>query len=144
MKINFYSEDCNYLPKERMKIRRWIAQTIHNEGFKGGEISYIYCSGDYHLNVNRTYLGHDYRTDVITFDYSDLAGRGVVSGDIFIDPFTVADNAEQLGTNPEEEQRRVFIHGILHLCGYKDKAPEEEKTMREKENFYLAAWKSLQ
>ena len=144
MKINFYSEDCNYLPKERMKIRRWIAQTIHNEGYKGGEISYIYCSGDYHLNVNRTYLGHDYRTDVITFDYSDLAGRGVVSGDIFIDHETVAGNAAEWGSAPREEELRVIIHGILHLCGYKDKAPEEEKTMREKENFYLAAWKSLQ
>lgn len=138
MKINFYSEDCNYLPKERMKIRRWIAQTIHNEGFKGGEISYIYCSGDYHLNVNRTYLGHDYRTDVITFDYSDLTGRGVVSGDIFIDHETVADNAKGLGTDPREELLRVIIHGILHLCGYKDKTDAEAAQMRQKENFYIA------
>ncbi|MBR2060736.1 MAG: rRNA maturation RNase YbeY [Tidjanibacter sp.] len=141
MKINFYSEDCNYLPKERMKIRRWIAETIHTEGYKGGEISYIYCSGDYHLNVNRTYLGHDYRTDVITFDYSDLEGRGVVSGDIFIDHETVADNAAEWGTDPREEELRVIIHGVLHLCGYKDKAPEEEKQMRAKENFYLAVWR---
>ena len=61
----------------------------------------------------------------------------MVSGDIFIDPFTVDDNAEQLGTNPEEEQRRVFIHGILHLCGYKDKSDEEAAQMRKKEDFYL-------
>lgn len=120
-----------------MKIRRWIAQTIHNEGFKGGEISYIYCSGDYHLNVNHTYLGHDYRTDVITFDYSDLVGRGVVSGDIFIDHETVDDNARQLGTAPREELLRVVIHGIMHLCGYKDKSDEEAAQMRQKEDFYL-------
>ena len=61
----------------------------------------------------------------------------MVSGDIFIDPFTVADNADQLGTNPEEEQRRVFIHGILHLCGYKDKSDKEAAQMRQKEDFYL-------
>ena len=138
MKINFYSEDCNYLPKERMKIRRWIAETIHTEGYKGSEISYIYCSGDYHLNVNRTYLGHDYRTDVITFDYSDLEGRGVVSGDIFIDVETVADNARIYGATALHEMRRVVVHGLLHLCGQKDKTPRAEKQMHKKEDKYLA------
>ena len=87
--------------------------------------------------MNRQYVGHDYFTDIITFDYCDLDGRGVVSGDIFIDPFTVEDNSRILGTDPTEELHRVIIHGILHLCGYKDKSDEEAAQMRSKEDFYL-------
>ena len=138
MAVHFYNEGTDYMPKGRVKLNQWVRQTIHNEGFRVGEISYIFCSSDYHIDINRQYLGHDYHTDVITFDYSDLEGRKVVSGDIFIDPETVADNADLLGTNPEEEQLRVIIHGILHLCGYKDKSDSEAAQMRAKEDFYLA------
>lgn len=138
MAVHFYNEGTDYLPKGRVKLNQWVRQTIHNEGFRVGEIGYIFCSSDYHIGINRQYLGHDYHTDVITFDYSDLEGRKVVSGDIFIDPETVADNADLLGTDPAEEQLRVIIHGILHLCGYKDKSDEEAAQMRQKENFYLA------
>ena len=138
MAVHFYNEGTDYMPKGRVKLNRWVRQTIHNEGFRVGEIGYIFCSSDYHIDINRQYLGHDYHTDVITFDYSDLEGRKVVSGDIFIDPETVADNADLLGTNPEEEQLRVIIHGILHLCGYKDKSDSEAAQMRAKEDFYLA------
>ena len=138
MAVHFYNEGTDYMPKGRVKLNRWVRQTIHNEGFRVGEIGYIFCSSDYHIDINRQYLGHDYHTDVITFDYSDLEGRKVVSGDIFIDPETVADNADLLGTNPEEEQLRVIIHGILHLCGYKDKSDSEAAQMHAKEDFYLA------
>jgi rRNA maturation RNase YbeY len=138
MAVHFYNEGTDYMPKGRVKLNQWVRQTIHNEGFRVGEIGYIFCSSDYHIDINRQYLGHDYHTDVITFDYSDLEGRKVVSGDIFIDPETVADNADLLGTNPEEEQLRVIIHGILHLCGYKDKSDSEAAQMRAKEDFYLA------
>lgn len=138
MAVHFYNEGTDYLPKGRVKLNQWVRQTIHNEGFRVGEIGYIFCSSDYHIGINRQYLGHDYHTDVITFDYSDLEGRRVVSGDIFIDPETVADNADLLGTDPAEEQLRVIIHGILHLCGYKDKSDAEVAQMRQKEDFYLA------
>ena len=138
MAVHFYNEGTDYMPNGRVKLNQWVRQTIHNEGFRVGEIGYIFCSSDYHIDINRQYLGHDYHTDVITFDYSDLEGRKVVSGDIFIDPETVADNADLLGTNPEEEQLRVIIHGILHLCGYKDKSDSEAAQMRAKEDFYLA------
>ncbi len=138
MAVHFYNEGTDYLPKGRAKLNQWVRQTIHNEGFRVGEIGYIFCSSDYHIGINRQYLGHDYHTDVITFDYSDLEGRRVVSGDIFIDPETVADNADLLGTDPAEEQLRVIIHGILHLCGYKDKSDAEAAQMRQKEDFYLA------
>ena len=138
MAVHFYNEGTDYMPKGRVKLNQWVRQTIHNEGFRVGEIGYIFCSSDYHIDINRQYLGHDYHTDVITFDYSDLEGRKVVSGDIFIDPETVADNADLLGTNPEEEQLRVIIHGILHLCGYKDKSDSEAAQMHATEDFYLA------
>lgn len=138
MAVHFYNEGTDYLPKGRVKLNQWVRQTIHNEGFRVGEIGYIFCSSDYLIGINRQYLGHDYHTDVITFDYSDLEGRRVVSGDIFIDPETVADNADLLGTDPAEEQLRVIIHGILHLCGYKDKSDDEAAQMRQKEDFYLA------
>jgi rRNA maturation RNase YbeY len=138
MAVHFYNEGTDYMPKGRVKLNQWVRQTIHNEGFRVGEIGYIFCSSDYHIDINRQYLGHDYHTDVITFDYSDLEGRKVVSGDIFIDPETVADNADLLGTNPKEEQLRVIIHGILHLCGYKDKSDSEAAQRRAKEDFYLA------
>lgn len=138
MAIHYYNQDSDFLPKGRVKISRWVKETIHNEGYKAGEICYIFCSSASHIEMNRTYVGHDYYTDIITFDYCDLEGRGVVSGDIFIDHDTVADNAQQLGTDPAEELKRVIIHGILHLCGYKDKTNEEAAQMRSKENFYLA------
>ena len=138
MAVHFYNQMTDYLPKGRVKINRWVRETIHNEGFRVGEISYIFCSSENHIEINRQYLGHDYYTDVITFDYSDLEGRKVVSGDMFIDPFTVDDNAQQLGTDPAEEQLRVIIHGVLLLCGYKDKTPEDAAIMRQKEDFYLA------
>lgn len=138
MAIHFYNQECDFLPRGRVKIARWVRETIHNEGYRVGEISYIFCSSQNHREMNRQYVGHDYFTDIITFDYSDLEGRGVVSGDIFIDYETVADNAQQLGTNPTEELHRVIIHGILHLCGYKDKTDAEEAQMHQKEDFYLA------
>lgn len=138
MAIHFYNQETNYLPSGRVKINRWVRETIHNEGFRVGEVCYIFCSSENHIGINRQYLGHDYYTDVITFDYSDLEGRKVVSGDIFIDPFTVDDNAQGLGTDPAEEQLRVIIHGALHLCGYKDKSDKEATQMRNKEDFYLA------
>lgn len=138
MAVHFYNQDTDFMPQGRVAINRWVRETIHNEGYKVGEISYIFCSSATHIEMNRQYVGHDYYTDIITFDYCDLEGRGVVSGDIFIDHETVADNAKGLGTDPREELLRVIIHGILHLCGYKDKTDAEAAQMRQKENFYIA------
>jgi rRNA maturation RNase YbeY len=138
MAIHFYNQETDYMPRGRVKINRWVRDAIHNEGFRVGEICYIFCSSENHIGINRQYLGHDYYTDVITFDYSDLLGSKIVSGDIFIDPFTVDDNAHGLGTDPAEEQLRVIIHGAMHLCGYKDKSEQEAAQMRQKEDFYLA------
>ena len=137
MAVHFYNQETDFLPKGRTKINQWVRETIHNEGYRVGEVTYIFCSSESHLEMNRQYVGHDYFTDVITFDYCDLEGRKIVSGDIFIDPFTVEDNSRILGTNPTEELHRVIIHGVLHLCGYKDKSDQDAAQMRQKEDFYL-------
>jgi rRNA maturation RNase YbeY len=99
-----------------------------------GEIAYIFCSDEEILRINRQYLQHDYYTDIITFDYSE---DDVISGDLFISLETVKSNSEQFKTEYSEELARVMIHGVLHLCGFKDKTPKDEKIMREKENSAL-------
>ena len=93
--------------------------------------------------MNRQFLGHDYYTDVITFDYSDRKGDKSISGDIFIDVETVADNARQYGATRHEEMLRVVVHGVLHLCGQGDKTPRTNARMHRKENRYLQLFASL-
>lgn len=100
-------------------------------------MNFIFCSPERHLEMNRSYLGHDWPTDVITFDYS---GERVASGDVFIDPTTVAANAAALCVAPEAEMRRVMVHGCLHLCGLGDKTQGEQRIMRAREDFYLAKY----
>lgn len=134
--VTFHNEGSLYrLPRKRA-VAGWIEDCIRREGYRCGEITFIFCSGEIHLDINRRYLGHDFRTDVITFDYSDL-GAGSVAGDIFVDPVTVRDNARLYGARAREEMLRVLIHGVLHLCGYKDKTGAESSLMRAKEDEYL-------
>ncbi|MDP4290300.1 MAG: rRNA maturation RNase YbeY [Bacteroidota bacterium] len=134
-RISFQIQDVDLVVKEKNKIRQWIVDAIKNEGKKTGDITYIFCSDEYLLKMNRQYLQHDDYTDVITFDYTE---ENRVSGDIFISYERIVDNANQLKTLPEEELHRVMIHGVMHLCGYKDKLPGEREQMTQKENQYLA------
>jgi len=133
MKINFYYENTTPLQEEEKRIQ-WLQSIIESEGKKLGEITYILCNDEYLLSINQQYLQHDFYTDIITFDY--CKGK-TISGDIFLSLQRVFDNSSLLKTNEEEEINRVLAHGILHLCGYKDKSEQEQKQMREKENFYL-------
>lgn len=112
----------------------WLQNIILSEQKKIGEINYIFCNDDYLLKVNQDYLQHDYYTDIITFDY--VKGK-TISGEIFVSLQRISDNASTLFKDYEEELRRVLAHGILHLCGYKDKSEEEEIEMRNKEDYYL-------
>lgn len=138
MAVKYYNEGTDYKLPQKGRTAEWLKDCAVREGFRCGPVNYVFCSMERHLEINRQYLGHDYFTDVITFDYSDLTGRRMVSGDIFVDPSTVADNAAKFGAEPLTEMRRVLVHGMLHLCGYGDKTAEEEKQMRTKEDFYLA------
>lgn len=136
--IHFYNQGCNYLPTKRLAIRRWIEEVIKQEGYTAGEINYIFCSSEYHRQLNRDFLGHDYFTDVITFEERESrVEEGVVAGEVYIDVATVTDNAEIYHSLPINEMRRVIVHGALHLCGHKDKSPWAEKQMRRLENRYL-------
>ena len=136
--IHFYNQDCNYLPTKRLAIRRWIEEVIQSEGYKAGEINYIFCSSEYHRQMNRDFLGHDYFTDAITFeDRESRVEEGIVAGEVYIDVDTVTDHAPLYNSLPFNEMRRVIVHGALHLCGHKDKTPWAEKNMRRMENKYL-------
>lgn len=142
--IHFFNQECNYLPTSRLKIRRWIQEVIRQEGYTAGEINYIFCSSEYHRQMNRDFLGHDYYTDVITFeDRESRVEDGVVAGEVYIDVATVMDNADIYNVLPVNEMRRVIVHGALHLCGHKDKSPWAEKNMRRMENKYLKQLKEL-
>ncbi|MEL6810893.1 MAG: rRNA maturation RNase YbeY [Bacteroidota bacterium] len=124
--VEFFSEnDFNVAEDER--IARWISKIVSHHGFDEGDLIYVFCNDDYLHQLNMKFLNHDTYTDIITFDYS--MGK-MVNGEIYISTERVLDNAQQFGVSFEEELRRVMIHGILHLCGVKDKTQEEEKEMR--------------
>ena len=112
----------------------WIEILILDEEKKVGNINYIFCDDEYLLKVNQDFLNHDYYTDIITFDY--VKGK-TISGDIFISLPRISENASTLSSSFEKELLRVLAHGVLHLCGYKDKSDEEEKEMSAKEDFYI-------
>lgn len=133
--IQFFYEN---LPESvNTKYTTWLKDIILSEDKKLGEINYIFCDDEYLLKVNQDYLQHDYYTDIITFDY--VKGK-TISGEIFVSLQRISDNASTLSKNYEEELRRVLAHGVLHLCGYKDKTEEEEQLMRNKEDFYIAKY----
>lgn len=135
MAITYCAEEIKMPAIPRRKISNWIKEVAGKQGCKVGDISYIFCSDERILDVNKTYLQHDYYTDIITFDYTE---KNRISGDIFISLDTVASNAEKFGTTYENELYRVIIHGVLHLCGINDKTPEERKEMEKCENEALA------
>ena len=130
--IHFFYEDIEQKVSE--KHIPWLQKIIEIEGKKLGEINYIFCDDEYLLQVNKEYLHHDYYTDIITFDY--VKGK-TISGDIFVSLPRIFDNAETLSKDFDSEFFRVLAHGILHLCGYKDKTDEEISEMRNKEDYYL-------
>lgn len=134
MAIKYYSDGTDFKLPAKRAAAAWIRRAVEAEGLRLGAVNYIFCSPERHLEINKQFLGHDYATDVITFDYT---ANGAASGDIFIDPVTVEDNAAGLFVSPVVEMRRVMIHGILHLCGYGDRTRREQKMMRARENLYL-------
>lgn len=134
--IHFFSEDTKFQLRQKTVVRQWIVESARAEGFKVGEISIIFCSDNYLLEINRQYLNHDTFTDIVTFDHSEQ--EALLMGDIFISIDRVRENAPKFGVSQTDELHRVLIHGILHLCGYGDKGKKEKALMTEKEDFYLA------
>jgi rRNA maturation RNase YbeY len=131
-----YSTENVRLPKIRKRdTTAWIRRVAASYGRTVGEVGYLFCDDDKILEVNREYLGHDYYTDIITFDYCE---ESCINGDLVISLDTVRSNAELFNKPYEEELYRVIIHGILHLCGINDKGPGEREIMEAAENRALA------
>lgn len=129
------------MPKIKMReTTAWIKAVVASYKRRLGDIGYMFVDDEKILEVNREYLGHDYYTDVITFDYDE---DDVVSGDIVISLDTVRSNAELFGKEYDDELHRVIIHGILHLCGINDKGPGEREIMEAAENKALALLKEM-
>lgn len=138
--VRYFLEDIRFEYKNRLFNNRWLKLVAESEICRLGDINIIFCSDPYILGINLQYLGHDYFTDIITFDYSE---KPVISGDLFISIDSVRENAEFYGTGFQEELHRVIVHGILHLIGYDDHTESDIATMRAKENYYLDIRKSL-
>ncbi len=140
MSITYFTEGVDMPLLKEQLIQSWIEKVAAKYNRKVGEISYIFCSDEKILEVNRQYLQHDYYTDIITFDY--CKGK-IISGDLFVSLDTVKTNAESYANSYNEELHRTIIHGILHLCGINDKGPGEREIMEQAENEALAIYKEL-
>jgi rRNA maturation RNase YbeY len=133
--INFFYEGIYLKVQQVRKTKTWLKNIAQQEGFLIGDLNYIFCSDDHVLKVNQEYLNHDFYTDIITFDNSESDLH--IEGDIFVSIDRVKENAITLNQPYETELRRVLAHGILHLTGYGDLDDDQEKIMRQKEDFYL-------
>jgi rRNA maturation RNase YbeY len=133
--VNVFYEDTKTLDKTPEFFDLWFGKICHTEGKLLGDVSVVFCSDTYLLELNKRHLQHDFFTDIITFDYSE---GDKVAGDLFVSVDRVYENADAYNVSRETELNRVSVHGILHLLGYKDKTPQEVAVMREKENEALA------
>lgn len=120
---------------QKKKHKDWLGSVIKNENFNQGDLAFVFCNDSFLLDLNLKFLSHDTLTDVITFNYN--VGRQI-NGDICISCDRVAENANKYKTVFSEEIARVMVHGVLHLCGYKDSTEQEKIEIRAKENFYLS------
>lgn len=132
--IHFHSLYKGFRLLHKKQLTVWLTAAIKSEKKKPGDITIIFCDDNYLLQINKQYLDHHYFTDIITFDYSD---NQQVSGDLFVSIDRIKENAQLFQCSTQQELRRVMVHGVLHLCGYKDKSPKHKKEMTAKEDFYL-------
>jgi probable rRNA maturation factor len=132
--VQFFFPSKNISIRSRNDLKQFIQSIFKQEGKKLSHLTYVFCSDEYLLDINRQHLNHDFYTDIITFD---LSSTSAITGEIYISTDRVRDNARQLDTLLNEELHRVIFHGALHLCGYRDKTRTEQKEMRKKEDLYL-------
>ena len=134
--INYMTQGNAEMPQlNEQAVLGWITQVADRLGQRVGCLTYVFCDDEYILQTNREFLGHDYYTDIITFDYTNSRH---IAGDMVISLDTVRSNAKMLGTLEDTELMRVMIHGVLHLCGINDKGPGEREIMEQHENDALA------
>lgn len=133
--INYNNIDSKYIIKGKRRLGIWIQSCIMEEGKELESISFNLCTDNYIIQLNNDSLQHDYYTDIITFELNEK--NEPIIGDIYISIDRVQENSKLYQTTFIQELNRVIIHGVLHLCGYKDKSKKHEQLMRQKENYYL-------
>ena len=138
MSISFNKADKNATLANRTALKAFIEKAIKKEGLHIETLQYIFCSDKYILGINKSYLQHDYYTDIISFDLSETKGKLI--GEVYISIDRVKDNTKTHKTSLKEELLRVIFHGALHFCGYKDKKPADIKKMRAQEDKWLKSY----
>lgn len=133
--VSYFYENTPFLFKGKIRNNKWLRLVAESEIRRLGDVNIIFCSDNYILDINQQYLGHDYFTDIITFDYCE---GDKLSGDLFISVDSVRENAIEFEQTFERELDRVMVHGILHLIGYDDHTKAQQKAMRAKEDYYLS------
>ena len=133
--IRFFNDDIKFVLRNKAGVRQWIKKAIRKEGFILSDLHYIFCSDKTLNEINRHYLHHNTLTDIITFDLSET--KKIITGEIYISIDRVQENADIYKVPLNKEIHRVMIHGVLHLCGYKDKNELQKKKMRKLEDYYL-------
>ena len=141
MTISFNKADANATLANRVALKSFIEKKVKKEGYSIDSLTYVFCSDKYLLKINKDFLSHDYYTDIISFDLSEVPGQLI--GEVYISVDRVRDNAKTHGTSLKEELHRVIFHGALHFCGYKDKKPSDAKKMRQMEDAWLSAYMKL-
>ena len=134
--ILFFSENIDFILKNKAILKKWLVNSISNEEKKHENINIIFCNDNYLLEINKKYLNKNTLTDVITFDYSEQ--EKVISGDIYISYKRIVDNATKYKQTVNNELHRIIIHGILHLIGYNDNTENQKEIMTQKEDYYLS------
>tara|TARA_B110000483_G_scaffold170326_1_gene201466 strand:- start:3811 stop:4227 length:417 start_codon:yes stop_codon:yes gene_type:complete len=132
--ITFHNEDIKFNLKNKRLLKSWIKDSTQNENCSVGNLTYVFCSDEHLLNMNKEHLNHNYYTDIITFNYNV---EKQISGDFFISIDRVDENAIQQNNKFTDELHRVLIHGVLHLVGYNDKTDLQQAEMTSKEDYYL-------
>ena len=140
MKISFRRHKVDKPKINYGKTRKWLERVIRDNQKTIGEITIFFCNDEYILEMNQKYLNHDYCTDILTFDYST---NNIISGDLLISTETVQYNAIKYKTQLPTELSRVVVHGVLHLLGFDDKTTNQQKIMRDREDWYLNILESV-
>jgi len=141
MTISFNKADATATLKNRVALKSFIEKRVKKEGLSIESLNYVFCSDKYLLEINKQFLDHNYYTDIISFDLSEVSGQLI--GEVYISVDRVKDNAKTHGASFTEELLRVIFHGALHFCGYKDKKPSDSKKMRQMEDLWLTAYMKL-
>lgn len=141
MTISFNKADATATLKNRVALKSFIEKSVKKEGLSIESLNYVFCSDKYLLEINKQFLDHNYYTDIISFDLSEVPGQLI--GEVYISVDRVKDNAKTHRATFSEELLRVIFHGALHFCGYKDKKPSDAKKMRQMEDLWLTAYMKL-